>query len=232
MSWSSLAGWRFEAGRSSREQSARCVDSSGDFGLVGEIQLVLAGEHLVREVAQSIMSDSRVSFRAQYQSHRRVLVRMGPMLARVVQIQVHLTGIGVCELTEFQIHDYESPKAAVEENQINPVPFGSDAQPFLSSDECDIVAQFQKKLLEALNESIFEFRLRIFVLQIQEFEDEGVSHMRVSGQSLLLGRTGSCAAGSLVGKTGDLPVELTGRPATLQRLALIVFPCFGIGDGE
>ena len=49
---------------SGREQPARCIDSSGDFGLVGEIQLVFAGEHLVREVAQSIMSDSRVFFRA------------------------------------------------------------------------------------------------------------------------------------------------------------------------
>ena len=140
----SLAGWRFDASRIGREQSARCVDSSRDFGLVGEIQLVFAGEHLVREVAKSIVSDSRISFRAQYQPHRRVLVRMGPMLARVVQIQVHLTGIGVSEFTEFQIHDYESPKAAVEENEINPVPFGSDAQPFLPSDECEIVAQFQR----------------------------------------------------------------------------------------
>jgi len=109
--------------------------------------LVFAGEHLVREVAQSIMSDSRVSFRAQYQPHRRVLVRMGPGLARVVEIQVHLAGIGVCELPEFQIFDYEGPEAAMEENQVNPVPFGSNAQAFLSSDECEIVAQFQKKLL-------------------------------------------------------------------------------------
>ena len=70
------------------------------------------------------------------------------MLARVVQIQVHLAGIGVREFTEFQIHDDEARRPAVEENQIDPIPFGSDAQPLLSSDECEIVAQFQKKLLE------------------------------------------------------------------------------------
>ena len=178
------------------------------------------------------MSDSRVSFRAQYQPHRRVLVRMGPVLARVVQIQVHLAGIGVCELTEFQVHDHQGPKAAMEKNQVDPIPFGSDAQPFLSGDESEVVAQFQKELLEALNESILEFRLRIFVLQIQELEDERVSHVRVGGQRIFFDRRGFCAAGSLEGKTGDLPVELTRRPATQQRLTLIVFPCPGIGDGE
>jgi len=85
------------------------------------------------------------------------------MFAGVVQIQVHLACIRVCEFAEFQIHDDESPKPAVEENQINTIPFGSDAQPLLSGDEREIIAQFQKKLLDALDERIFEFRLRIFV---------------------------------------------------------------------
>ena len=74
----------------------------------------------------------------------------------------------------------------MKEDEIHAVPFRSDTQPFLSSDECEIVAQFQKKLLEALNESIFEFRLRIFVLQIQEFKDERVPHMCVGGQGIYL----------------------------------------------
>ena len=58
---------------------------------------------MVRKIAQSIMSDSRVSFRAQNQPHWRILMRMGPMLACVVQIQVHLSGISVREFTELQI---------------------------------------------------------------------------------------------------------------------------------
>jgi hypothetical protein len=67
----------------------------------------------------------------------------------------------------------------VEENQINPIPFGSYAQALLSSDECKIVAQFQKELLKAPDEYVFEFRFRILVLQIQELEDEGISHVCV-----------------------------------------------------
>jgi len=53
-----------------------------------------------------------------------------------------LAGIGVREFAEFHIHDDEASKPAVEENQINPIPFGSYAQALLSSDECEIGAQF------------------------------------------------------------------------------------------
>ena len=80
------------------------------------------------------------------------------MRARVVQIQVHLAGIGVRELAEFQVHDDEASKPAVEENQIDPIPFGSYAQSLLSSHEGEIAAQLQQELLEALDECVFEFR--------------------------------------------------------------------------
>ncbi len=79
------------------------------------------------------MGNSRIPFRAQYQPHRRVLARVGPMLARVFQIQVQPAGAGVRELAEFQIHDRKVPKAAVEENQINPGPRPSIWGPTTSS---------------------------------------------------------------------------------------------------
>ena len=56
---------RFETSGGSCEQAARRIDSRRDFSFIGQTQLVFASEYLVREVAQSIMGDSRVSFRAQ-----------------------------------------------------------------------------------------------------------------------------------------------------------------------
>jgi hypothetical protein len=88
------------------------------------------------------------------------------MFTRVVEIQFHLAGIGMSEFSEFQVHNDEATKPTVEENQINPIPFGSYAQALLSSDECKIVAQFQKELLKAQDECVFEFRFRTLVLQI------------------------------------------------------------------
>src|SRR5205809_7982374 len=108
----------------------------------------------------------------------------------------------------------------MEENQIDPIPLGSDAQPLLSSDEREIVAQLQQELLDAPNQRIFEFGLRIFVVQIQELEDERISHVRVNGQSLIFGRPGFCATGSLIRKTCNLTIELADRPSTQQCLTL------------
>src|ERR1041385_5334425 len=56
---------------------------------------------------------------------------------------------------------------------------------------------------------------RVLILQVQEFENERVSDVSVSRQAFVIGRRGGpCAAGSLVGETGDLSIELAGRPAT------------------
>jgi len=120
----------------------------------------------------------------------------------------------------------------VEENQINPIPFGSYAQALLSSDERKIVAQFQKELLKAPDECVFEFRFRILVLQIQELEDERISHVRVGQEGLLLGGDGSCATGPLIGTSGDLAIELPDRPAALQCLPLVILSGLGVRDGE
>jgi hypothetical protein len=79
------------------------------------------------------------------------------------------------KFSEFQIHDDEASKPTVEENQINPIPFGADAQAFLSGDESEIAAQFQQELFETLDECAFELRFRILVLQIQELENEWIA---------------------------------------------------------
>ena len=125
------------------------------------------------------MGDRCVFLRAEDQADRRAFMPMRPIFTRVVEIQVHLAGIGMSKFTEFQIHNDEASKSAVEENQINPIPFGAYAQSLLSSDECKIVAQLQEELLKAPYECVFEFRFRILVLQIQEFEDERISHVSV-----------------------------------------------------
>ena len=96
------------------------------------------------------------------------------MFTRVVQIHVHLTGIGVGELAALEIDDHEATELAMEEQQIDPVPFVSDAKPTLSANESKIAAQLQKKSLEMQNERFFNLGLGIFV-----FESEELEHVRV-----------------------------------------------------
>src|ERR1044071_9131769 len=106
-------------------------------------------------------------------------MRMGPIFASIIQIQIHLTSICVCKFPELQVHDDQALKPAMKENQINPVPLRSDAQSLLSGHECEIIPQLQQKLFEALDKGIFELRLRVFVLQIQELENEWISYVSI-----------------------------------------------------
>ena len=72
------------------------------------------------------------------------------MLAGIVQIEEHLSSIGVRELGKFQIYDDQALKPAVEENQINPIPFGSYAQAVLPSNKREVITRFQQALFETL----------------------------------------------------------------------------------
>ena len=47
-----------------REQPSRHVNSCSEFSFSGQIQVVFARQHLVGEVTQSIVGDSRVFLRA------------------------------------------------------------------------------------------------------------------------------------------------------------------------
>lgn len=76
----------------------------------------------------------------------------------------------------------------MKEDQINSIPFRPHPQPLLSSDKREIIAQFQQELLDAPDKRIFEFRFRIFIFEIQELENERISHLRVGGQSLIFDR--------------------------------------------
>jgi hypothetical protein len=69
----------FERERCRRKQPARRVNSCCDFSFVGKVQLIFAGEYLVREVAQSIVSNGCVLFRAENQPDWRV--RIGSLAA-------------------------------------------------------------------------------------------------------------------------------------------------------
>jgi hypothetical protein len=57
----------------------------------------------------------RGSVGAEDQAHGRVLAVLRPVLAGVVEVKVHLSGVGMGELAEFEIDHHEAPEHAVEE---------------------------------------------------------------------------------------------------------------------
>ena len=102
------------------------------------------------------MRDRFIPFGAEDESHRRVLSGVCPMLPGIIEIQVHLAGIGVREFPGFEINENEAPQAAVKKHQVDAVPFIPDAQALLAGDEGEVVAEFEQEVLKMKNERLFQ----------------------------------------------------------------------------
>ena len=147
---------------------------------------------------------------------------------------MHLAGIGVSELAALQIDDDETPKLAMEEQQIDAIPFVADAKATLASDKSEIAAELQKKTLEMQNQRFFDVGLGIFFLEPEELENVRVFDFFL-GRERVFGFCGSAFAehfrfvprkrGALVKQRIDLTVELTHAPAAAQCLGFVKFSC-------
>ena len=130
------------------------------------------------------------------------------------------------ERADFQVNDDKTTQPPVKEQQVHPKPFVPDSQPLLSRDEREFVAEFEQKSFKVSNQGILQVALGVFILQIQEFENQRVADFFISRHSIL--RFGlfsfeqhhgfvlrqRCA---LVKLRVDLPVKLPDRPAARQR---------------
>ena len=66
---------------------------------------------------------------------------MDPVFPRIVEIEVHLSGVGVGEFADLQVDDHQTSQATMEKEQVHPIPFVADAQTLLPADEAEIAAQ-------------------------------------------------------------------------------------------
>jgi hypothetical protein len=115
-------------------------------------------------------SDSGVFGSTQDKPNWWILVLASPVFPCIVEVKVHLPGIGVSELAEFEIDQQQAAQAPVIENQVHPIPFITDTQPLLSSPKGEIASQFKQKSLQAMNKCLFQVTLRILILETKEFE--------------------------------------------------------------
>ena len=97
-----------------------------------------------------------VLFSAQDESHRWVLARQHPVLPRIIQIQVHLSGIRVRELAELKVDDDEASESSVEKQQINTIPLVPNTQSVLAPDKGEIASELEEENLEFAKQSVLE----------------------------------------------------------------------------
>jgi hypothetical protein len=75
----------------------------------------------------------RSLFRAEDESNRRIFSRLHPMFAGIIEIEVHLPGIGVAELAYLEVDDDQTPQATVKEEEIDTEPGVIETKPLLSA---------------------------------------------------------------------------------------------------
>src|SRR5581483_9940669 len=138
---------------------------------IRQSQPVFGSESFVGQTFEGVFGNSGIFFGTEDQSDRRVFIQICPVLPGVVQVQVHLAGVRMGELSDFQVDDDEAPQAPVEEEQVDAVPFIANAQTLLASDKCEIAAEFHEKILQSANECFFQIVFRVFILQSKEFQD-------------------------------------------------------------
>lgn len=57
----------------------------------------------------------------------RILALVHPVLAGIVEVKMHLTGIGVREFSKFQVDHHQAAQLAMEEEQIDAIPLVANA---------------------------------------------------------------------------------------------------------
>src|SRR5580658_3000878 len=101
------------------ELSAGALKFVGNELFVWKDSLVLSGEHFVGEIIECIVGLCGSLLGAQNKSDRRILSGLHPVLAGIIQIEVHLPSIRVTELTDLQIRDQKGAQTTVKEDKVD-----------------------------------------------------------------------------------------------------------------
>jgi len=117
------------------------LDFFGDEFLVRQNGPVFGGENFVGQAVERVMRDGFVFLAAQDETNGRIFVGICPMFARLVEIHVHLAGIGVCEPAALEINHDEATQLAMKEEQIDAIPFVANAEAALASDKSEVAAK-------------------------------------------------------------------------------------------
>ena len=152
------------------------------------------------------------------------------MLARVIQIQMHLSGVRIAEAPDLEIDDDQASQTSMEKHQIDPEPRVVYPQAALPADESKVIAKLEQEIRQVLDQRLLKIRLRILVPDVEKLEHERVANRLFRREEITrLDISGFLEQGGLVARqrqslvklATDLAVELTHRPAFAQRLIFI-----------
>jgi uncharacterized Rmd1/YagE family protein len=72
----------------------------------------------------------------------------------------------------------------MEEHQVHPEPLVPDPQPLLSAYKRKFIAEFEQKGFEVPDERILQIAFRVFVLQVEKFQQQRIADFLIGGNGV------------------------------------------------
>ncbi len=86
------------------------------------------------------------------------------MLPGVVEVEMHLPGVSVRKLADFEINHHQASEAPMEEEEIDPIPLVSNTEATLATEEGEVPSQFQQEAFQVVDQTVLQIGLGILVL--------------------------------------------------------------------
>ena len=125
-------------------------------------------------VPQGVFHDDSIFSAAEQQADGRLIVAVAELIVHGREVEIHLSREFGFESLHFQIHDHETPKAEVVEEQIEKIFLASDFQTILASDKGKANAQLDEEFLNVIEQPEFQFALARCGIEREKVENVGV----------------------------------------------------------
>ena len=109
-------------------------------------------------------------------AHRRIFAGLHPVFAREVGVKVHLANVGVGKFANFEVNDQRGNAVAGEKNNAKSTRNHScvDPQPlFVGLQNTNSLPSSSRNVSEVPDERLLQIAFRIFILQIEKFQQLG-----------------------------------------------------------
>ena len=146
------------------------------FFFAGQNRFVLAGEDLGVVLRQSHFDDGVVFVLAEDDADGGVFLWQFDLAVVVVDLHLHLSDVLVFEFADFQVKEDEAAQEPVVKHQVHDEMLLVKGEADLAAHERKAGAEFQKELLEMVDDAAFQLTLGVFreLGQAEKFQDVGV----------------------------------------------------------
>ena len=142
--------------------------------LVGQLRSVFSHDGRGDGAAERIFHDLAVFGRAEEHANGWTLVRFPHIAVERFEIEFEFADVLRLKLLDFQFDGYETSQAAMKEKQVEFEIPAADLDGIVAADEAKVAAEFDQKILEALDQAAMKVALGVVLGETEEFEQIAV----------------------------------------------------------